>query len=177
MGNLNGVSVFLFPRFVSVVTLRESDSTINEAINFVQANTQATIKRNLRPISDKLLEQVLDARRNKIANKTKERERERRGEVLPRTIKRCRKGLTAHLLSTMSEKQKREELIVQRSVAQVGYVGLLKKRKGWKLKEPKTEIEGKRWSVEDAEWIGKEERAAAAKALLELQEANAKKRL
>ncbi|KAE9409317.1 hypothetical protein BT96DRAFT_970239 [Gymnopus androsaceus JB14] len=79
----------------------------------------------------------------------------------------------------VAERKAKEEKSLSFSgvLAQVGYVGLLKKRKGWKLKEPKTEIEGKRWSVEDAEWIGKEERAAAAKALLELQEANAKKRL
>ncbi|KAJ4499267.1 hypothetical protein C8R41DRAFT_815044 [Lentinula lateritia] len=147
-----------------------------QAANDIYANVKATAERNLRPFSPELIEQVRAARRNKIANKTKERERERRGEILRVTRKRWRKGLTPHLLSTLSEKQKREELIVQRSIAEVGYVGLLKKRKGWKLKEPKPKVEGKYWSVEDAEWIGKEEREAAKKALLAIQEENERRR-
>jgi len=133
-------------------------------------------ERNLRPFPESLLELVREARRNKIANKTKERERERRGEILTRTRKRWRKNLTPHLLSTLSKGQIRDELTVQRSVAEVGYVGLLKKRKGWNLKKPKEKVEGKEWSVEDAEWIGKEERQAAKEALLAIQEANERKR-
>lgn len=84
--------------------------------------------------------------------------------------------MTPHLLSTLSKEQIRKELIVQRSVAEVGYVGLLKKRKGWKLREPKEKVEGKEWSVEDAEWMGKEERETAKKALLAIQEENARRR-
>ncbi|GAW08355.1 hypothetical protein LENED_010411 [Lentinula edodes] len=37
-------------------------------------------------------------------------------------------------------------------------------------------VEGKYWSVEDAEWIGKEEREAAKKALLAIQEENERRR-
>ncbi|KAF5392523.1 hypothetical protein D9757_002195 [Collybiopsis confluens] len=136
----------------------------------------ATSSRNLRPFPQKLLDQVREARRNKIVNKTKERERERQGEILRITRKRWRKNLTPHLLATLPEKQKQEELIVQRSIAEVGYVGLLKKRKGWGLKDPKPSVEGKKWSVEDAEWIGLHEREAAMKALIAVEEANERKR-
>ncbi|KAJ4485582.1 hypothetical protein J3R30DRAFT_3654997 [Lentinula aciculospora] len=142
----------------------------------IYAKIKATAERNLRPFSPELLEKVRIARQNKIANKTKERERERRGEVLRITRKRWRKDLTPHLLSTMPDKQKKEELIVQRSIAEVGYVGLLKKRKGWKLKEPKTKVEGKEWSVEDAAWIGQEEREAATKSFFAIQEENERRR-
>ncbi|KAF9072741.1 hypothetical protein BDP27DRAFT_1290070 [Rhodocollybia butyracea] len=149
---------------------------INEASRDIYESVKRSAERNLRPFPESLLNLVREARRNKIANKTKERERERRGEILNRTRKRWRKNLTPHLLSTLSKEKIREELIVQRSVAEVGYVGLLKKRKGWKLREPKEKVEGKEWSVEDAEWIGKEDREAAKKVLLVIQEENARRR-
>lgn len=153
------------------------DELVGEAANNIYKDIMATSARNLRPVPQKLLDQVREARRNKIANKTKERERERRGEVLRITRKRWRKNLTPHLLATLSEKQKEEELTVQRSIAEVGYIGLLKKRKGWKLKEPKPSVEGKQWSVEDAEWIGLQEQEAARRALIAVEEANEKKRM
>ncbi|KIK70424.1 hypothetical protein GYMLUDRAFT_148386 [Collybiopsis luxurians FD-317 M1] len=146
-----------------------------KSANDIYNSVLATTARNLRPFPQKLLDQVHEARKNKIANKTRERERERRGEILSITRKRWKKNLTPHLLATLSEQKKKEELVVQRSAAEVGYVGLLKKRKGWKLKERKPKIEGKQWSVEDAEWIGPEEREAATKALLAVQAENERK--
>ncbi|KAJ3717316.1 hypothetical protein DFJ43DRAFT_1099789 [Lentinula guzmanii] len=162
--------------FEPVFEGQDWSSPLVKASNDIFSSVKATTERNLRPFSPELLEQVRRARQNKIANKTKERERERRGEILRSTRKRWRKGLTPHLLSTMSEEQKKKELIVLRSTAEVGYVGLLKKRKGWKLKKPKTEVEGKEWSVEDAEWIGTKEREAAAEALVTIQEENERRR-
>ncbi|KAJ3754873.1 hypothetical protein EV360DRAFT_86440 [Lentinula raphanica] len=159
-------------KFEPVFEGQDWSGPLADALATLFTNVKITTARNLRPFSSVLLEQVRRARQNKIVNKTKERERERRGEILRVTRKRWKKGLTPHLLSTMSEKEKREELIVQRSSSEVGYVGLLKKRKGWKLKDPKMKVEGKEWSVEDAEWIGQEEREAATKALLHIQEAN-----
>ncbi|KAJ3722016.1 hypothetical protein C8R42DRAFT_721559 [Lentinula raphanica] len=159
-------------KFEPVFEGQDWSGPLADALATLFTNVKTTTARNLRPFSPVLLEQVRRARQNKIVNKTKERERERRGEILRVTRKRWKKGLTPHLLSTMSEKEKREELIVQRSSSEVGYVGLLKKRKGWKLKDPKMKVEGKEWSVEDAEWIGQEEREAATKALLHIQEAN-----
>ncbi len=40
------------------------------------------------PVPQELFERVIQARRNKIANKTRERERERKGEVLMATLRR-----------------------------------------------------------------------------------------
>jgi hypothetical protein len=115
------------------------------------------LKRNIRPFPQALLDQVREARKNKIANKTKELERERRGEVLKRTLERGRKGLPPPVWDKLPDKTRKEQLIMIRSISEVGYVGALKKRKGWKLREPKDKVEGKTWNVEDGEWFSVEE--------------------
>lgn len=103
------------------------------------------------PISPELQEMVRAARREKIANKTRERMRERRGEILPRTLKRARQGPPAHVLVHMSPAQRHVDKVV-RGVGEVGYVGMLKRRMGMKLRdggtglarENGTDLEGER---------------------------------
>jgi hypothetical protein len=85
---------------------------------------------------------IKQARREKIANKTRELERERRGEVIARTIKRRNKGPPAHVLSRMSDEERRLDKIARSSVSEVGYVGLVKRRLGFKLRDPE------RWKAE-----------------------------
>lgn len=82
-----------------------------------------------------MLETIKAARREKIANKTRELERERRGVVLRRTILRRRQGPPAHVLATMSEKQKHMDK-VSRSVSEVGYVAEVKRALGFKFRNP-----------------------------------------
>uniref|UniRef100_A0A0W0FC54 Complex 1 LYR protein domain-containing protein n=1 Tax=Moniliophthora roreri TaxID=221103 RepID=A0A0W0FC54_MONRR len=127
-----------------------------EAARDWRNNTTETNKYT-RPYPEELIEKAREARRKKIAHKTDERERERRGEVLKSTRKRMRKGLPAHLLSTLSKEDIKEELIIRRSRSEVGYVGHLKQRRGWKLKIPKGQADGKTWSVIDGEWVGNED--------------------
>ncbi|KAF5382048.1 hypothetical protein D9615_004459 [Tricholomella constricta] len=93
------------------------------------------------PYSLEMLEAIKAARREKIANKTRERERERRGEVLRRTILRQRKGPPAHVLAVMTPEQRRMDKIA-RSVSEVGYVAKVKRKLGFKLRHPDT------WKVE-----------------------------
>ncbi|KAF9002935.1 hypothetical protein BDQ17DRAFT_510015 [Cyathus striatus] len=87
------------------------------------------------PLSPELLAQIKQARRNKIENKTREREREQRGEILKNTLKRMRKGPPAHVLALMSPEKKRMDRIA-RSVSEVGYVAQVKKKLGHKLRDP-----------------------------------------
>lgn len=82
-----------------------------------------------------MLEAIKQARRDKIQNKTRELDRERRGEVLRRTVRRRNKGPPAHVLATMSTEERRMDKIA-RSVSEVGYVGMVKRKLGWKLKDP-----------------------------------------
>lgn len=53
-----------------------------------------------------LLAHIKQARRNKIVNKTRERQRERAGEVLKSTLRRRRKGVPAHIWAKMTDKDK-----------------------------------------------------------------------
>ncbi|KAJ7212747.1 hypothetical protein B0H12DRAFT_1213443 [Mycena haematopus] len=74
------------------------------------------------------------ARREKVANKTRERMRERRGEILRCTIERARKGPPAHVLARMTPAERRADRII-RGVGEVGYVGMVKRRMGGKLRD------------------------------------------
>ncbi|GLB40306.1 putative complex I LYR family protein [Lyophyllum shimeji] len=87
------------------------------------------------PYPPEMLDAIMAARREKIANKTRERERERRGEILRRTILRQNKGPPAHVLSMMTPEQRKMDKIA-RSVSEVGYVARVKRKLGFKLRKP-----------------------------------------
>ncbi|KAK7033169.1 hypothetical protein R3P38DRAFT_2921146 [Favolaschia claudopus] len=85
-------------------------------------------------VSPELAKLLLDARREKVANKTRERMRERRGEILRCTIERARKGPPAHVLAKMTPAQRHDDHVI-RGVSEVGYVGMVKRRMGMKLRD------------------------------------------
>lgn len=87
-----------------------------------------------RAFPPEMLEGIIEARRTKIRNKTREKERERRGEILQSTLKRQRKGPPAHILAKMSPERRRMDK-VSRSLSEVGYVALVKRRLGMGLKD------------------------------------------
>lgn len=87
------------------------------------------------PVPHKMLAAVKRARREKFFNRTRERERERRGEILPRTINRRNKGPPAHVLVQMTEEKKRWDKL-SRHVSEVGVVAKAKRILGHKLKDP-----------------------------------------
>ncbi|KAJ6612674.1 hypothetical protein B0H10DRAFT_1807036 [Mycena sp. CBHHK59/15] len=103
-----------------------------------QAELRALLHRDIvraeTPPSPELLETVRAARREKVANKTRENLRERRGEILARTLKRARKGPPAHVLPRMTPEQRRMDKAV-RFVGEVGYVGMLKRRMGFRFRD------------------------------------------
>ncbi|KAI8994218.1 hypothetical protein BD414DRAFT_436884 [Trametes punicea] len=89
------------------------------------------------PYPPELLEQVKAARREKVANKTRERERERRGEMTNRLRKQMRQSPPAHILVKMSARQRRMDAIA-RGASEVGYVAKVKHALGFKLRDPDT---------------------------------------
>lgn len=93
-----------------------------------------------RSFPPELLEAIIEARRTKIRNKTHEKERERRGEILESTLRRQRKGPPAHILAKMSPERRRMDKVA-RSLSEVGYVALVKRRLGMRLKDPEAGLE------------------------------------
>ncbi|TFK21443.1 hypothetical protein FA15DRAFT_672557 [Coprinopsis marcescibilis] len=93
------------------------------------------------PVSPELVATLSAARRYKIENKTREKDRERRGVELARTIRRKRQGPPAHILCKMSEKEKEIDRII-RSPSEGGYVAQVKLAAGMKLKT------GDKWKKE-----------------------------
>ncbi|KAH9851702.1 hypothetical protein C2E23DRAFT_732488 [Lenzites betulinus] len=87
------------------------------------------------PFPPELLEQIKSARRARIENKTRERERERRGEMTNRLLRQMRKSPPAHMLALMSPRRRRMDSIA-RSVSEVGYVAKVKRALGYKLRDP-----------------------------------------
>ena len=124
---------------------------ITNSLEDIQAARERAIERSSRPIPEWLIHAVKKARTNRIANKTRELERERQGEVLPRTIKRRRKGPPAHVLAKMTPEEKKMDKVV-RSVSEVGYVAMMKRKFGIKMRNPDA------WRVEVGSTSGEEGR-------------------
>lgn len=97
------------------------------------------------PYPPELLAQIKRARTEKVANKTREYQREARGQVLRRTILRSRQGPPAHVLCKMTPKQRYYDKVARSSVSEVGFVGMVKRKLGWKLRNPDA------WKVEDGQ--------------------------
>jgi len=87
------------------------------------------------PFTDELIKIVKDARREKHRNLTNEKIRERRGEMTRKWLKRRRSRSPSLLRCRMSEKDKTTRR-VSKSVSEVGYIGMLKRKLGIKMKNP-----------------------------------------
>jgi hypothetical protein len=88
------------------------------------------------------LAQLKAARREKVANKTREHERQRRGEVLLATRRRSRLGFPAHVLARWDPEVRKAKLIARRSVGEVGYVGQVKRALGYRIPPEGDEVDG-----------------------------------
>lgn len=151
--------------------IREWMQPINATMSELWSASNRSRQRVQQPVPEWLKQAVRKARTERIANKTRELERERRGEILPRTIRRRQKEPPAHNLSKMTEEQKKLDKVV-RSVSEVGYVAMVKKRLGLKMRDPdawKKEIgpttgeEGRRLrKIADEFYVETERRRSAA---------------
>lgn len=88
-----------------------SERPIQEYMASMQRSYDLDDARHNSTFSPELLERIKGARREKIRNKTRERERMRSGEVLLKTLKRRRTGLPAHLEATLTPSQKLQDRI------------------------------------------------------------------
>lgn len=91
-------------------------------------------------ISPELWAIVKEARREKIANKTREKEREGRGELTNHAMKRMRQGLPAHLISTRGQSGVERDKWIK-DPSEGGYAGRMKKASGMKLKRDVEHLE------------------------------------
>jgi hypothetical protein len=87
------------------------------------------------------LAQLEAARREKIAYKTREHERQRRGEVLSATRRQSRLGFPAHVLARGDPEVRKANLIARRSVGEVGYVGQVKHALGYRIPPEDDEVD------------------------------------
>lgn len=76
--------------------------------------------------SPEMIAMIKAARTVKIENKTRERQRELRGEVTKRSIRLKKKGPPAHILSRMTPEQRRLDKVA-REVSWGGYSGRIKR--------------------------------------------------
>lgn len=115
---------------------------IRDLLGDIETRHRRDVARLHLPYTPAFLDMVKQARRNKIENKTRERERERRGEILPITIRRMRQGPPPHLLAVMTPAEKERDRIM-RLPSEAGYTGRVKRRAGMKLKDDVT------WRLEE----------------------------
>jgi hypothetical protein len=129
-----------------------SDEPFNAELKDITKKFAADDARATTPVSPELAKQLIAARRERIANKTRELERERRGEMTRRAQLRKRAQLPAHIRSVSDARKIRMDHIA-RSVSEVGYVAMVKKRLGRGMKD------GSKWRTfeegrpENQEWL------------------------
>lgn len=108
-------------------------SPLDASLEELQIAFERDTARATRSPPPELLKQLKAARREKVANKTREREREARGEVLMSTRRRSKLGFPAHVLARWSPEERKANLLARRSVGEVGYVGQVKRKLGYKI--------------------------------------------
>jgi len=107
----------------------------------IQAAFERDTARAARPTPPDLLAQLKAAQREKVANKTREHERQRRGEVLSATRRQSRLGFPAHVLARWDPEVRKAKLIARRSVGEVGYVGQVKRALGYRIPPEDDEVD------------------------------------
>lgn len=95
------------------------------------------------PFPPTLLSLMKRARIEKYHNKKREAEREARGEVLANTLKRRGSGFPVAVRQKWSKRKYKEMHVMKRSKAVVGYVGMLKRKYGWKVPKEEDRYDGR----------------------------------
>ena len=95
----------------------------------------AGYERAAMPYPKDMLELIREARRERVRNRTREHERDRRGLLSKSALRKANKGPPARVLVRMSEWEKKADK-VSRGVSEVGYIAMVKAQLGKKLKDP-----------------------------------------
>jgi hypothetical protein len=114
---------------------------LQSCLTEIQAAFERDTARAARPTPPDLLAQLKAARREKVANKTREHERQRHGEVLSATRRQSRLGFPAHVLARWDPEVRKAKLIARRSVGEVGYVGQVKRALGYRIPAEDSEVD------------------------------------
>jgi hypothetical protein len=133
-----GESIHYLDIFRRTIGLRRFPFIVTPLTNLYQGlmdTYKLDQKRLFSTFPPKMIAAIKQARRDKILNKTRELERERRGEILPRTIHRRSKSPPAHILAKMTKEERRLDKLA-RHVSEVGVVGMAKMKLGHKLRNP-----------------------------------------
>ncbi|KAJ7902558.1 hypothetical protein B0H14DRAFT_3707585 [Mycena olivaceomarginata] len=156
-------------RFFKRVYSGDAQSEWLRPLRAARAELEALLARDIArskmPVSPALAATLRAARREKVANKT----RKQRGEILRCTVKRARQGPPAHVLVRMTAAERCADQII-RGVGEAGYVGMVKRQMGVKLRdggralarENGTDLEGERLQrlkeMETEYWVEKNRR-------------------
>ncbi|KAJ2915898.1 hypothetical protein MD484_g4522, partial [Candolleomyces efflorescens] len=111
--------------------------SIQARLDMIEETRKRDQARARKPITPELFATLSAARKYKLENKTRERERERRGVITKKTLDRARGMPPAHLLVKLTEEQKEVDRIV-RLPGEAGYVGAVKRKAGVKLRDDVT---------------------------------------
>jgi hypothetical protein len=122
-----------FEDYFNGLHLAEWRAPLQSCLAEIQEAFERDTARAARPTPPDLLTQLKAARREKVANKTREHERQRRGEVLSATRRQSRLGFPAHVLARWDPEVRKANLIARRSVGEVGYVGQVKRALGYRI--------------------------------------------
>ena len=130
------------------MTDRYTVTNIDRYLRTLQHSFELDEARARSVFSPEMIDMVKQARRRKIENKTRERQRERRGEILSKTVKNMRKQPPPHIAIKMSAEQLRDDAVM-REVSQGGYSGRVKAR-----------LLGKEWdeAAEEGGWTSKQDK-------------------
>ncbi|KAL4076834.1 hypothetical protein V8B97DRAFT_2022103 [Scleroderma yunnanense] len=134
--------------------LNEWVQPLQDKLGITEDSLLRDIERLHAPYPRKLLFQAKQARQRKLANKTRQKEREARGLYCLSTLKRMRRGPPTHILAKMTPEQRRLYRIAQ-GPAEGGYTAAVKVSLGMKLRSPSL------WKLEG----GQEENQAMLEAM------------
>lgn len=115
---------------------------IEERLDVIHRAHDRSKARLASSITPQLFETLAAARRYKIENKTREKENARRGVWSKRVFERARQRPPAHIWEKMSPKQKEVDR-VKRLPGEAGYVGMVKRKAGMRMKDTET------WKLEN----------------------------
>lgn len=88
--------VSLFEEWLMSPCFTHAVDPIADKLNIINAGWNRDNERARTRFSPHLLAHIKQARRSKVANKTREKQREAAGEILESTLRRGRKGVPAH---------------------------------------------------------------------------------
>lgn len=120
----------------------EWTAAIDQRLDVIYQARERGEARLTAPVTPQLYETLVAARRYKIENKTREKENARRGVWSKKVLQRARQRPPAHILEKMNDRQKEIDRI-KRLPGEAGYVGMIKRMAGMKLKDTET------WKLEN----------------------------